>query len=160
MRQGVIKGIITGIAVLLLAPGAFAATPNDIYRDLADGKLDGTYTQAEMQAFLSSAQVQGYGNPIVVTPTPTPKAPTKAGGVAGDQKTVAGPKIASPKIASPAPQQGAGVAGAVSPSQAPLTQTASAETLPFTGAELGLFAIVGAALLLGGLLLRASARQR
>lgn len=147
MRQGAIKGIITGIAALVLVPSAFAATPNDIYRDLADGKLDGTYTKAEMQAFVQSAQVQGYGNPIVVVPpTPAPK----GGGVAGDQKT----------IASPAPQQSAGVAGAVSPSQAPLTQTASAETLPFTGAELGLFAIVGAALLLGGLLLRASARQR
>ena len=140
MRQGVIKGIITGIAALVLVPSAFAATPNDIYRDLADGKLDGTYTKADMQAFVRSAQVQGYGNPIVVT----------GGGVAGGQKT----------IASPAPQQSAGVAGAVSPSQAPLTQTATAETLPFTGAELGLFAIVGTALLLGGLLLRASARQR
>lgn len=145
MRQGVIKGIITGIAALVLVPSAFAATPNDIYRDLADGKLDGTYTKAEMQAFVQSAQVQGYGNPLVVVPPAR-----KGGGVAGDQKT----------IASPAPQQSAGVAGAVSPSQAPLTQTASAETLPFTGAELGLFAIVGAALLLGGLLLRASARQR
>lgn len=152
MRQGVIKGIIAAIAVLLLAPGALAATPNDIYRDLADGKLDGSYTQAEMQAFLQSAQVQGYGNPIVVTSVPTrkPQKPPRQGGVAGDEQT----------IQAPAPQQSAGVAGAVSPEQAPLTQTASAETLPFTGAELGLFAVVGAALLLGGLLLRASARQR
>jgi hypothetical protein len=154
------------VTALMLAPGALAASPDEIYADLADnGRLDGTYTQAELQAYLQSAQVQGYGNPIVVVTPPvvTPPvvappqapAPTQApptSGVAGEQKTIT-PKPA----AKPAAQPTAQVAGAQSP---PIAQTASAGTLPFTGAELGIFALVGGALLLGGLLLRASARQR
>ena len=170
-------GVIAILAtVLVAAPVALAAPPEEIYRDLADnGQLNGTYTQADMQAFLQSASVQGYGNPVVVVPpvvaeTPpqtgnptvqqppaaelpaaTPAAPTS--GVAGSEKTI----VAKAK---PAAAPTARVAGVATPAQAPLDRTASAETLPFTGAELGLFAIVGAALLLGGLLLRSSARQR
>ena len=180
---GVIAVLVT---VLVAAPGALAAPPEEIYRDLADnGQLNGTYTQADLQAFLQSASVQGYGNPVVVvpppvvtetppqtvnpTPTPvqvpapvqqppaaelpaaTPVAPTA--GVAGTAKTIV-------TKAQPAAAPTASVAGVATPAQAPLDRTASAETLPFTGAELGLFAVVGAALLLGGLLLRSSARQR
>jgi hypothetical protein len=44
---------------------------------LADnGRVDGIYTRAEMNAFLQNASVQGYGNPAVATPP--------AGGVAGE----------------------------------------------------------------------------
>lgn len=202
MRQGVVKGIIAVFAAtLVVAPGALAATPQDIYADLADnGRLDGTYTQAELQAFVQSASVQGYGNPVVivtpplvtppvvtatppitevtatpvavgqvapavtpvvtpagtpaVTPAGTPAAQAPVTGVAGVNKTVVNAK---PK---PATGPATGTAGVQTPEQAPLARTASAGTLPFTGAELGLFALVGAALLLGGLLLRASARQR
>lgn len=157
-------GVVAALAVLVGAPAALAATPEEIYKDLADnGRLDGTYTQAELQAFLQSASVQGYGNPVVVAtpPTVTPPTVTPAvtpapdSGVAGTSKTIVA-KAKTNAAAKPAAQ----VAGAVSPTQAPLQQTATAETLPFTGAELGLFAIVGGALLLGGLLLRSSARQR
>ena len=183
-------GIVAALSVVVLwAPAALAATPEEIYSDLADnGRLDGTYTKAEMDAFLQSPAVQGYGNPtvVVVPPTvtpptvtpPTPQvtplatppvvtppvvapvvetpaaAPAPASVVAGVSKTV------KPKPAAQA-KPVARVAGVATPAQqAPLARTASAETLPFTGAELGLFALVGAALLLGGLLLRASARQR
>lgn len=182
------------LAVLAFAPAAFGATPDEIYTDLADnGRLDGTYTQAEMQAFLQSAQVQGYGNPVVTPPvvappaatppaatppaatlpaatppaitpdvtppaaapapavTPAPAAAPEAG-VAGVSKTQnAKPAAARPASSTPT----TGVAGV----QTPLTQTATVGTLPFTGSELGLFALVGGALLLGGLLLRASARR-
>lgn len=161
-------GVVAALAVLVGAPAALAATPEEIYKDLADnGRLDGTYTQAELQAFLQSASVQGYGNPVVVatpptvtpptvTPAVTPAAtPAPDSGVAGTSKTIV-TKAKTNAAAKPAAQ----VAGVVSPTQAPLQQTATAETLPFTGAELGLFAIVGGALLLGGLLLRSSARQR
>lgn len=156
-------GVVAALAVLVGAPAALAATPEEIYKDLADnGRLDGTYTQAELQAFLQSASVQGYGNPVVVatpptvTPAVTPAAtPAPASEVAGTSKTIV-TKAKTNAAAKPVAQ----VAGAVSPTQAPLQQTATAQTLPFTGAELGLFAIVGGALLLGGLLLRSSARQR
>lgn len=200
MRQGFNRTVIAVFAAaLVIAPGALAATPEDIYKDLADnGRLDGTYTQAELQAFLQNASVQGYGNPVLVTPvvvTPpttypcvppanvqpgqtlpegqkvceTPStvaavapaaAVTPEAGVAGASKTV----VSKPAVSRPAvtatPQPTSGTAGVQTPEQAPLARTASAGTLPFTGAELGLFALVGAALLLGGLLLRASARQR
>jgi hypothetical protein len=106
-------------AVLVGAPGALAAGPRDIYKDLADnGRVDGNYTRAEMNAFLQSASVQGYGNPVVT------------GGVAGE--------TSDPE---------------------PLTETSTVGTLPFTGAELGLLGVVGAALLAGGVLLRLSARK-
>jgi hypothetical protein len=114
-------------AVFVGVPGALAAGPRDIYKDLADnGRVDGTYTRAEMNAFLQSASVQGYGNPVIATPQP-----------AGD------------------------VAGAVTdPVEAePLSETATVGTLPFTGAELGLLGLVGAALLGGGVLLRLSTRK-
>ena len=177
-------GILAILSVAVLwAPAALAATPEEIYKDLADnGRLDGTYTQAEMDAFLQSAAVQGYGNPtvVVVPPTVTPPAPTAVATPPGTSAVVT-PPVVTPAVETPAaPSSGvagasktieakrtaakaqpvARVAGVATPAQEPLTRTASAETLPFTGIELGLFALVGSALLLGGFLLRASARQR
>ena len=179
------KILTVASVVMLWAPGALAATPEDIYKDLADnGQLDGTYTQAELQAYVQSASVQGYGNPVVIVTVPpttitqvtppavvptaivppaavapvvaapveTPAAPVS--GVAGTTKTIV---KAKPKAK---PKPAAQVAGVATPVQAPLARTASAETLPFTGAELAMFALVGAALLLGGILLRVSSRQR
>lgn len=64
------KGVVTvlGVAALLAAPAAFAATPEQIYRDFeADRQLDGQYTIAELQAVLQSPIVQGYGERQVVT---------------------------------------------------------------------------------------------
>jgi hypothetical protein len=58
---------------------------------------------------------------------------------------------------TPTPSAG-GVAGETT-DPVPATETAATvEALPFTGAELGVLALVGAALLVGGFLLRASAR--
>ncbi len=146
MRRDIGIWIVVGLAAgLLAAPGALAASPKDIYRDLADnGRLDKTYSQQDLRAYLQSAAVQGYGNPVIVTPVTPPTS-----GVAGAQKTITKPKQK--------PGQTSGVAGAQSP---PLAQTASAGTLPFTGSELGIFALVGAALLAGGFVLRASSRGR
>lgn len=101
----------------------------------------------------------------------------RVAGVAGAQKSVAAPVAAvAPAGAAPAAAPNAGVKGAtkvkqgtpaaptaVAPAQrsaAPLATTKSARTLPFTGAELGVFAVVGLALLAGGLLLRLTARQK
>lgn len=138
MRQGFgSKMIALFAAALVFAPSALGATPEEIYADLRDnGRLDKAYTQAELSAYLQSAAVQGYGNPIVTTPPAVP--PT---GGEGADEGIAG-----------AETDFAGVGG--------LDDTASAGTLPFTGAEMTLFAIVGAVLILGGMLLRASARQR
>jgi hypothetical protein len=64
-RRGV---TVLTVAGLLAAPAAFAATPEQIYRDFAtDRKLDGQYTVADLQAALQSPVIQGYGKEEVVT---------------------------------------------------------------------------------------------
>ena len=56
------------IALSLVFTGvALAATPQDIYDDwAADGDLDGTYTEAELRAYLNDATVHQYGDPQMV----------------------------------------------------------------------------------------------
>jgi hypothetical protein len=62
------RGItVLAVAALLLAPAALAATPEQIYRDYEDGRLDGSYSVAELEAALQSPIVQGYGRQEVVT---------------------------------------------------------------------------------------------
>jgi hypothetical protein len=47
---------------------AWAATPWEIYQDYAaDGDLDGTYSNAELEAYLSSAYVDQYGEVGTIT---------------------------------------------------------------------------------------------
>jgi hypothetical protein len=130
MRQGMFRrrfkfAASALLAMAVLAPSALGASPGGIYEDLADGRLDGSYTRAELEAYARDAAVQGYGNPVVT-------------GVAG--------------------AQAGGDQGGNAPVEDSLAQTGSAGTLPFTGTELGLFALVGGALLVGGVLLRRSAR--
>ncbi len=55
--------LVLAVAVLLVGLGtsAFAATPQDIYDDYADnGVLDGTYTDAELRAYLNDATLHQY----------------------------------------------------------------------------------------------------
>lgn len=61
------KALLLIIAVVLmmfaLSGVALAATPQDILDDYADnGKLDGKYTDAELQAFLDDATIQQYAD--------------------------------------------------------------------------------------------------
>jgi hypothetical protein len=64
--------LLFGAVVLLvfaLSGVALAATSQDIYDDYADnGKLDGTYTDAELRAYLADATLHQYGDPKVVDP--------------------------------------------------------------------------------------------
>jgi hypothetical protein len=62
--------LVTTVVFLVLAFSgiALAATPQDIYYDYAaDQKLDGTYTNAELQAYLADPWVDQYGDPAVIT---------------------------------------------------------------------------------------------
>jgi opacity protein-like surface antigen len=62
MRR-LLLGIAAGMAALILSPAALAATPTQIYRDYADnGRLDGQYSQADLNRALKDAVLQGYGN--------------------------------------------------------------------------------------------------
>ena len=125
MRRGTIISGITAVVVAFVAAGSAQAYDGRIAQDLKDGKLDGTYTQAELRTYLGSAMAQGYGNPVA---TPPP-----AAGVQGGAQSPG---------STPAP---AGVAGAQSP---PLAATQQTGTLPFTGVDLALL-VAGGALMLG-----------
>lgn len=61
---GIMRAILTMVAVAaVLAPAAGAATPQQIYADLADnGRLDAQYSPQDLQAALRSAVVQAYGD--------------------------------------------------------------------------------------------------
>lgn len=57
--------IILALVVMVMAFSgvALAATPQDIYNDYADnGKLDGTYTNAELNAYLNDATIGQYAD--------------------------------------------------------------------------------------------------
>jgi len=62
------RGVTVLLAfALLVASAATAATPTQIYRDYQDnGRLDGRYSVADLQAALQSPAVQGYGGPTIV----------------------------------------------------------------------------------------------
>jgi hypothetical protein len=170
MRRG---RIVIGAALILSAvslagaPSAFAASPQDICADLADGTVNGTYTNAEWTAFFTDPTIQGYGCGGIVTPGTQPTQPTQPGTQPGTQPaggavpvTIAGTQGAQNTAGTPV----AGVAGTqktVSAAGTPLATTTTARgTLPFTGAQLALFAVVGLALLGTGLLLRSTARPK
>lgn len=196
MRRGRIMSALAAAfaAALVALPAAALAdggTPMDICQDLQDGKLDGTYTVAQLQAFFSDPSVQGYCSPVVVvapptapptappaTPTPpaTPAAPAPAPAPAPTPAQVAPVVITGVKgtthTSTPAPAAAtapkvAAVKGAQhtmkSPSRsatAPLSTARKQGTLPFTGAQLALFLLVGLGLVATGLVLRATGRRR
>ena len=57
--------VASGLGALLLAASAGAATPQQIYRDLADnGRLDQTYSRADIErAFGSNPSIPAYVKP-------------------------------------------------------------------------------------------------
>jgi hypothetical protein len=53
--------VMTAVLFLVVSGTVFAATPQDIYDDYNDnGKLDGTYTDAELRAYLNNATLHQY----------------------------------------------------------------------------------------------------
>lgn len=54
--------LLVAVLAAIVAPTALAASPQQIYADLADnGKLDVQYSDADLRAALRSAVVQAYG---------------------------------------------------------------------------------------------------
>jgi hypothetical protein len=63
MKKVVVLAVATVFLVLALAGVALAATAQDIYNDFADnGKLEGDYTTAELNAYLGDATLHQYGD--------------------------------------------------------------------------------------------------
>ena len=55
--------LLVAVLAAILAPSALAASPQQVYADLADnGRLDVQYSDADLRAALRSAVVQAYGN--------------------------------------------------------------------------------------------------
>ena len=140
MRRGrIIWGLTVAlVATALGAPGALAATPEQIYKDFADnGRLDGKYSAAELKAFGKNAYAQGYPRAVPVTPV---------AGVAGQTSPV--------------------VRNATRPGRRPdvprtlRTTRTPRGTLPFTGLDLALMTAGGLFLLGVGGTLRRVARAK
>lgn len=72
MRRGALTATLaSGLGALLLAASAGAATPQQIYRDLADnGRLDQKYSRADVDRALSNASLPAYARPEHVPRTP------------------------------------------------------------------------------------------
>jgi hypothetical protein len=68
--------VASGLGALLLAASAGAATPQQIYRDLADnGRLDQTYSRADIErAFGSNPSIPAYAKPERSPTKPQPPA--------------------------------------------------------------------------------------
>jgi hypothetical protein len=133
MRRGriLIALAAVGAVVLVTAAAAVAASPRQIYSDLAQhGKLTKHYSAADLRRASKDATLQGYGG-VGSNVTPAGQ------GVAGVSKS-------------------GGVAGKVSP----IAATGTSGSLPFTGVQLGVFVALGLVLLTGGLLLRRAGRNR
>jgi hypothetical protein len=134
------------VAAALVALPALGATPRQIYQDYADnGRLDGHYSKADLQNALHDATVQAYGGggikPAVIQKLA--KKPKVAVLGVGTQKLPTTPKTQK-----------------TAPTVQVLGTTKTTGTLPFTGAELTLFVVVGMALIACGVLLRLSSRKK
>jgi len=84
MSRGAL-GLVLATGALLLASGASAATPQQIYRDLADnGRLDRKYSRADLnRALRNPSMIPGYAQPERVARSPqvfTAPAAEPAGG--------------------------------------------------------------------------------
>ncbi|MGI5939470.1 MAG: hypothetical protein ACOX8V_02085 [Thermoleophilia bacterium] len=140
MKKLAVLAVAVVFLVLGLSSVALAASPQDIYNDYqADQKLDGNYTNAELQAYLDNAVNLQYADPTIVAelnavvmallnsgtsadPTKDPKDPTKAkDGTTGSTTSTT---VADGKART---------------------------TFPFTGSELLWIAVCAMALIGGGL---------
>jgi hypothetical protein len=71
MRRVVTATLASGLGALLLTANAGAATPQQIYRDLADnGRLDKKYSRADVDRALSNPSLPAYARPERAAPRP------------------------------------------------------------------------------------------
>jgi hypothetical protein len=61
VKKSLLLVVLTAILFLGVCGTVFATSAQDIYRDFSDnGKLDGTYTDAELRAYLNNATLHQY----------------------------------------------------------------------------------------------------
>lgn len=133
--------VVLSAAALIAVSGALAASPQTIYRDYADnGRLDGTYSQPDLERALNDAVVQAYGEPDQEGLKPEVEKEVDQGTTGGTSGGTTG---------------GGTGAGGTSPEA---VQTTGG--LPFTGLDLSLIVAGAFGLMLLGGALRRFARQR
>jgi uncharacterized protein (DUF1330 family) len=67
MKRAVLLSVAVVLLILSLNGVALAASPQEIYDDYAaDRSLDGSYSDGDLQRYLSSATVHQYGDPAVL----------------------------------------------------------------------------------------------
>lgn len=72
-------GLLIATCALLLSSVASAATPQQIYRDLADnGRLDRKYARADVNRALRNPSIPGYARPERIARSPQAFAPPAA----------------------------------------------------------------------------------
>ena len=134
--------VFVSAAALIAASGALAASPQAIYRDYADnGRLDGTYSRADLDRALNNAVVQAYGHDKQKGLKPAVEKQINGGGTNGTSGTSG--------------TSGGSAAGGTSP-----TAVTVNGGLPFTGLDLTLIVVGALGLVLLGGALRRVARQR
>ena len=130
--------LVSAISSLALAAGALAATPQQIYRDAADGKLDQRYSPSDLRRAAHNATLSGYGNQVInIIIKNVNKNVNKQVNV------FAPPRLRKPQGPSPVPPRRVPPRG----------------MLPFTGSDLATFTSLGIALMAGGFLLRLMGRK-
>ena len=68
MKKVILVAVAALFLVFALSGVAIAQTPQEIYDDYAaDRDLDGSYTDAQLQAYLDNALVHQYGDPAILT---------------------------------------------------------------------------------------------
>ena len=133
--------VMLSAAALIAAPGAFSATPQEIYRDYADnGRLDNAYTPADLERALENAAVQAYGKPGT-----------------GGLKPAVEEEIDSTPVGTTGGTNGGTAGGQASGGTSPVQSSGG---LPFTGLDLSLIAAGALGLILFGAALRRVARHR
>jgi hypothetical protein len=94
MRNLTVAAGALAAAILIGAPVATAATPQQIYRDYADnGHLDGNYSSTDLQRAYKDAVIQGYTGPKGESMKPTIK--KNAGGQQGGEESSTTPPVQS-----------------------------------------------------------------
>jgi hypothetical protein len=143
MGRSRIKAVlfILSAAALIAAPGGLSATPQEIYSDFADnGRLDGNYPAADLEAALKHATAQAYP-------------PAGTGGL----KPAVEEEIDDTPPATTSGAAGGNSGGQASGGTDPVQASGG---LPFTGLDLSLIAAGALGLILLGAALRRAARQK
>ena len=130
-KKTAILSLVAAFTAFYLAAGALAATPQQIYRDARDGKLDHHYSSSDLRRAAHNATLSGYGNQVINIV------------IKNVNKQV---NVFKPPRMQP-------------PSAPPRLPSPPGGVLPFTGSDLATFTSLGIALMAGGFLLRLMGRK-